>query len=165
MSKSARRGTHVGFTQGGFTLIELVVVIVILGILAAFAVPRFARMDREARVASVRSLEGALRSSSAMTHGLWLAGGNPANVAMEGATIPMTTGGFPTPTATGIQATLQPNTVNANVPGRFTAVVVNATTIDFRMNGATTPTTCQVRYVVTATGIPTITANPTAATC
>jgi MSHA pilin protein MshA len=159
MSKSARRGA-----QGGFTLIELVVVIVILGILAAFAVPRFARLDREARVASVRALEGTLRSSSAMTHGLWLAAGNPALVPMEGANIAMTAGGYPTPTAAGIQLTLQPGTINAN-PGRFTAVVVNATTIDFRLNGSTNPLACQVRYVVTAAGIPAITANPTAGAC
>lgn len=77
MFKSAPRKS----AQGGFTLIELVVVIVILGILAAFAVPRFARMDGQARLASVRALEGSLRSASALTHGLWLATGtNPAAV-------------------------------------------------------------------------------------
>jgi MSHA pilin protein MshA len=158
MSKSPRGA------QGGFTLIELVVVIVILGILAAFAVPRFARLDREARVASVRALEGTLRSSSAMTHGLWLAAGNPGNVPMEGAAIAMTAGGYPTPTAAGIQLTLQPGTVNA-APGRFTAVVVNATTISFRLNGSTNPLLCQVSYAVTAGGIPAIASAPTAAAC
>ena len=39
-------------SQGGFTLIELVVVITILGILAAFAVPRFASLEGQARTRS-----------------------------------------------------------------------------------------------------------------
>ena len=39
--------------QGGFTLIELVVVIALLGILAAFAIPRFASLEREARSATL----------------------------------------------------------------------------------------------------------------
>ena len=40
--------------QTGFTLIELVVVITILGILAAFAVPRFASLEGQARLAATQ---------------------------------------------------------------------------------------------------------------
>jgi MSHA pilin protein MshA len=140
MSKSAQRG---------FTLIELVVVIVILGILAAFAIPRFARLDAQARVASVRALEGSLRSASALAHSMWLANGtNPAQVAMEGANIDLTNG-YPAPTATGIGATLQAGTVviaTDTTPGRWRTTIINANQIQFRLNGATNPAACFVNY-------------------
>jgi type II secretory pathway pseudopilin PulG len=41
---------HSGLGQGGFTLIELVIIIVTLGILAAFAVPKFADMAESSKV-------------------------------------------------------------------------------------------------------------------
>jgi prepilin-type N-terminal cleavage/methylation domain-containing protein len=47
-----------------FSLIEPIVVIAVLGTLAVFAVPRFARLDSQARVATVRSLERDLRNAS-----------------------------------------------------------------------------------------------------
>jgi MSHA pilin protein MshA len=149
-------------TQRGFTLIELVVVIVILGILAAFAIPRFARLDTSARVASVRALEGSLRSGSALARSLWLAQGtNPATVNMEGTVVNMTAG-YPAPTAAGIGNTLTTGTVVAagvTTPGRWQTSVINATTIQFRLNGATIPANCFVQYQWTgvAPAVPLIT--------
>ncbi|OLQ88883.1 MSHA biogenesis protein MshA [Vibrio ponticus] len=55
--------------QGGFTLIELVVVIVILGILAVTAAPRFLNLQDDARVASIQGLKGAIDGAAGITFG------------------------------------------------------------------------------------------------
>jgi MSHA pilin protein MshA len=73
--------------QSGFTLIELVVVITILGILAAFAIPRFAALDQQARIAARDALAGSVRSGAALAHAMWLAQNQPPSVLMEGQTI------------------------------------------------------------------------------
>ncbi|WP_318477227.1 type II secretion system protein [Photobacterium leiognathi] len=49
--------------KNGFTLIELVVVIVILGILAVVAAPKFMNLQVDARNASLKGLEGSLKSA------------------------------------------------------------------------------------------------------
>ena len=91
--------------QGGFSLIELAVVLTILGILAAFAVPRFASLEGQARLASTQALAGSVRSGAALAHALWLAQGDPqsASVTMEGQPIAMAYG---YPDAATIEGTL-----------------------------------------------------------
>ncbi len=130
--------------QGGFTLIELVVVITILGILAAFAIPRFASLEREARIASIQGLTGSVRSAAAMSHGLWLAQNSQSatpitQVSLEGNPIDIVNG---YPDAVTIEDTL------SDING-FTAATAGSTTT-FTKDGAPTPATCFSSYTQAA---------------
>ncbi|OSM01703.1 pilus assembly FimT family protein [Magnetofaba australis] len=50
--------------EGGFTMMELIMVIVILGILAAVAAPKFLDVSGDAKTASSKNIYGALKSTA-----------------------------------------------------------------------------------------------------
>lgn len=95
--------------QGGFTLIELVVVIVILGILAVTAAPRFINLQDDARDATLKGLQGAIQGASGMVYGrAAIAGLESTSGAVSAGTGTIhTVFGYPAATSAAIAAIVQ----------------------------------------------------------
>ncbi|WP_274142849.1 type II secretion system protein [Enterovibrio qingdaonensis] len=129
--------------QGGFTLIEMIVVIVILGILAVSAAPKFLSFTSEAKVATLQGVNGALLSAASITN---------AAAQLEGkADGTLTNGGvkvanyFPTADADGILKAV-------DISGDLKELTTAPTGTDIAWGFDAADTTCYVGYKAAASG-------------
>lgn len=142
--------------QGGFTLIELVMVIVILGILAAFALPKFSNLTGDARRAQIQGAAGAIKSASAIVHASYLAAGNNPNfIVMEGQNINMING-YPR-ARNGANSILGAAGITTGNQGDFDVDTRNqgntaGSVIVVQPKGATDATNCFVSYTAPDVG-------------
>lgn len=106
--------------NGGFTLIELIVVIVILGILAVTAAPKFVDLQSDARLATLNGMKAAINSAVSLTYGKSLVTGEEkkeeGSITINGSPVTVCYG-YPCAAATKIQKVLDIGDFNACTAG------------------------------------------------
>jgi type II secretory pathway pseudopilin PulG len=124
----------------GISLVEPVVVITLFGILCSFAIPRFTRLENDARASEVVALSLNLRSVAAAAHAQYLeSGGRLSSANLESRIIHLTNG-YPD---------AGPNGIRLAVPDLSSFTVSSSpASVTFSRTGAQAAGQCAVTYRV-----------------
>lgn len=128
--------------QGGFTLIELVVVIVILGILAVTAAPRFMNLQNDARGSALQGLKGAIDGAAGITYGKAAINGleasDAADAKVDGVPIVF---GYPAATSAALKAA-----VNGMDDWEYVKTTTNPVAVVYTYAGNSNTDECIITY-------------------
>lgn len=152
--------------QGGFTLIELVVVIVILGILAVTAAPRFLNLQGDARDASLQGLKGAMQGAAGIVYGRAAIDGkesvSSATVTILGTGNVDVVWGYPAASIDGIGKVVTGLGSGNDSDWKEVSAAANSVAYTFKSGSDGSQTKCSVVYAVdpeTSFAQPVITVN------